>query len=123
LTTNLARHYEAKSPRTDRFNGMVSLLPLMSGELELRAAKRRWREREVDEEISLYKFILEETPNSPSDGLYHYEDQRVLPKLAIAALQIRDHSRDLIRWTWALIVLTSVLAVLTAVLVAVSLKL
>ncbi len=94
----------------------------MSSDPELRAARRRWREREADEELSLYRFILEETPNSPGDGLYRYEEQRVLPKLAIAALQIRDHSHDLVRWTWVLIGLTGVLAILTAVLVVATLK-
>jgi hypothetical protein len=95
----------------------------MIGDAELRKVRERWREREVEEEISLYKFILGETPETPGDGQYQFEEQRVIPKLAIAALQIRDHSRDLIRWTWVLVGLTAVLAALTTVLVTFTLKL
>lgn len=89
---------------------------------ELRAARQRWRERQAEEELSLYQFVLEETPNSPNDGLYKYEEGRVIPKLAIAALQIRDHSRNLTRWTWVLVGLTSVLAALTASLLYATLR-
>jgi hypothetical protein len=41
----------------------------MFGDPVLRAARRRWQEREAEEELALYEFVLEETPNSPGDGM------------------------------------------------------
>ncbi len=89
---------------------------------ELRTAKRKWTEIEQAEELRVYKLLLEELEQLPGDWLQTYEEGRVLPKLAVVTFQLREHSRSLLRWTIILACLTSVLAVLTAVLIAIQIR-
>lgn len=86
---------------------------------ELRLARGRWKLQATAQELMLYKLLLEELPEVPGDFLQTYEEQRVLPKLALTALQLRAHSAALLRWTVALTALTSMLAALTVALILV----
>jgi len=85
---------------------------------DLRAARRKWRELEDQEELTLLRLLLNELPNSPGGGLETYERERLIPKLTMISLQLREHSRSLNLLTWALIGLTAVLVILTALAVA-----
>jgi len=95
----------------------------MSASPELRAARRRWHEREDKEELSLLQLLMDEIPDSPMGHLQEHEERRLLPKLAMATIQVRVHSSALVWLTWALVGLTVALACLTVVQIGVALHL
>ena len=85
---------------------------------ELRAARRKWRDLEDKEELTLLRLLMSDLPGSLEGSEQEYEEKRLIPKLTMISLQLREHSRALNLLTWALIGLTTVLVILTALAVA-----
>jgi hypothetical protein len=69
------------------------------------------------EEVEVYKMAFGQSRVFNDQGLLAEENRRPIPRLTVAAYQIRDHSRRLLIWTWVLTGLTGVLIALTAALV------